>query len=322
MFLSYSGWKLYRDCPRSYVYRYVEKTLLPLPDNKVNALYGTVVGILFENFFKRRLWKTPNPAEILLNSAAQVLDAAIEDARVSAARDAVKVGADPEVWREAAIRWHPPKGQPKVNYNSTEAILVDVRVAIANGIEILRQHRLIGTKVGTEVVLDCFFGEHKLIGRADFILRRDPPDDDLVITDGKGSRHRERYVDVRQLHWYSMLFQRQSKGKLPDKVGFVFWREPPDTAVEWHPIGPDEVRNLQEDVLADVDAIETGKLRLARAVEPARRLEVMQDRFPVLPGPGCRLCAYVPVCETGKKMLAESKKTPDDVPTGVEDVGL
>jgi hypothetical protein len=319
MYLSYSGWKVYRDCPRSYMFRYITKPLLPLPDNKVGALYGIVVGTLFENFYKQQLWKLADPAGALLESAEALLLETIERERESAAKEAVKIGADPAVWREAAVRWKPPPGQKKVDYNSAEAVMVDIRRAIPNGVEIIRQHGFIAPKVGSEVVLDADFGPHRLVGRADFILRRPAPLNDLLITDGKGSRHRERYTDVNQLHWYSMLFRRHTK-RLPDKVCFIFWRSEPSDAVLWHSVTQDEVNQLRTDVLADVDAIETGKVRTAVAT-PARKLDVVQEHFPVKPGFGCRLCSFVPVCETGRVMT--SKKTDDDsTPLGVEDVGL
>lgn len=320
MYLSYSSWKLFRSCPRAYMFRHVEKPVLEAPDNKINSLFGTTVGNLFETFYKERLWRCDDPIAELLARADKALDDAILRERESAAGDARKLGANPEQWHAAAVWWDEPKPRIKLNYTSREAVLVDVQEAIPNGVEIIRHHRLIGKGIGAEVVLDSDFDAHRLLGRADFIILRRPlPEDDHVILDGKGSKWRGQYVDFAQLRWYSLL-QRRRTGTTPHRVGFVYWRSPPSEAMDWEEITDKVLDDLQAVVMKDVERIEAGALQVSVAktkATPERRLELIQHHFPVYPGPGCRLCSYVPVCKSGQIMVSQLRRSPE-VAGGVE----
>lgn len=320
-YLSYSGWKQFKSCPNSYCRKSVIKEAPVKPDNKVNSLYGSVVGLLAEQFYKDRLWRTDDPAAELVSRAERTLNETIERERVAQVEVAEKLGADKDLWREGAIVW----SDPKANYNSREILLVDVLAAMPRLVEIIRTHKLLGPRVATELKLDADFGEHRFIGRADFIIRHVEPNVTHIL-DGKGSKYGGKYADPEQLSWYSMLWRKRTGGKLPDSTGFVLWRKPPAEAVEWHPIKQAEIDGLEAAVIADADAIETARVQYHMAKEPERRLAVIQEKFPVQPGQGCNLCSYLPVCEPGKIMTAKTVKAPEgdtgSLGAGVEDVGL
>lgn len=321
MYLSYSGWKMYRSCPRAFMFRYLDKPVLAYPDNKINSLFGTVVGNLFETFYKERLWRADDPVAEMLARAEKALDDAILREREAARDDAKKIGANGDVWYESAIWWAEPKPRIKLNYTSREDVLADIQLAIPNGVEIIRHHRLLGRGVGAEVVLDSAFENgHYLVGRADFIIMRRPmPEDDHVILDGKGSRWRGQYVDFAQLHWYALL-QRRRTGQAPHRVGFVYWRSPPAEAMDWEEVTETGLNDLHSRVIRDVEHIEAGQVQVAIAktkATPERRLELIQAYFPVYPGPGCRLCSYVPVCKSGQIMTSPLQRSPE-VSGGVE----
>jgi hypothetical protein len=63
----------------------------------------------------------------------------------------------------------------------------------------------------------------RLGGRADFIHGPKP----LWIVDGKGSVHREKYVDSEQLIWYALLHYIKHH-VAPDRLGFLHYRFPDD----------------------------------------------------------------------------------------------
>ena len=313
MYLSYSLRKQFKTCPRQYAYPKVEKVAPDSPDNKVKSLYGSTVGNLFEQFFKRRLWMTSaDPVAELLSMVDTTLDDVIRRERTSAEETAAKFKVDKQVWSEGAVKF-----DRKV---SRVSLLKDVRDAIPRGVETLRLHRLVSRNVATEKVLDRDYGPHKLLGRLDFLLRREPPDGDLVLLDGKGSAYRDKYVDVDQLNWYSMLL-RQWTGRLPDRMGFIYWRSEPSDAVDWHPVDVTEIDGLEEEAQADAERIEQGRVQYIRA-SGDDRLSVLKEYFPTQPGSHCRLCSYRSMCPAGQIMLSDAKKSSPDGGAGVEDVGL
>ena len=291
MYLSYSGYKTYRDCPRQYWHRYIGKTKLDVPDNKVNSLYGSTVGTLFEYFYNDRIWLRSGVREALEGLVDPTLDSIIE-----------------RELKQGGIDW----SDPRANYKSKESLRREVLKAIPRGIEIIRQHRLLGQPADAEVKLDSMIDGHMIGGRADFIIRRVKPYGDLVILDGKGSRHREKYVDPHQLWWYAMLHREKFK-VVPDRLGFVFWRQEPDNSLDWVPFSDRGLSDLLSGVLETVSQIEQGK-RLGD--QP----DALVHTFPVHPGDKCRLCAYRPVCTEGNGFLSRTVPTPDAF--GVEDVGF
>lgn len=328
MYLSYSGWKLFEQCPRAYMFRYVTKPFLLRPDNRVNAMYGTVVGKVFEIFFAKTLWKRPGYEEALRALADKLLDKEIEDA-IAGARNAAETSkADPEVWAAQAVMW---KGQgqgqdPKANYASKEDLREDIQDSIPRGIEIIRSHGLTGATAHAELQLDAKFGDHTLVGRADFVIAHEKNKRDIL--DGKGSRWGDKYLDETQLIWYSMLW-RERTGHLPDRIGFILWRKEPEKAMTWVSLPVAEVDGLRAEVMETIEEVETSRVRFSLAT-PDRHEALANERFAPRPGPlHCKLCQYLQICDTGKAWEATEKlempSTVSVVPTdetGVEDASL
>ena len=299
MYISYSGHKTYKDCPRQYWHRYIAKTTLTDPENKANSLYGSTIGTLFEYFYNERIWLTPNVAPILEGR----VDALLEDL---IRRESEK----------GVVDW----SDPKSTYSSLAAVRHDVITSIPRGVAIIRQHRLLGTDAQAEVKLDSSIGGHTIGGRADFILRRTKPHGDLVILDGKGSRHRDRYVDPHQLWWYAMLY-RHLHSTLPDRLGFVFWRQEPETSLDWVEFDGSSLDGLLSGVLNNVEVIQENKTILSRINNANEINAALMELFPTFLGDKCRLCAYQPLCPEGTGYV--TKRTPPDFDiTGIEDVSF
>lgn len=292
MYLSYSGFKLYQQCPRQYWHRYIGKTQPPKPDNRVNMLFGSAVGTVFEAFYNDKLWNKPNP-----------YDACMALVEPTVARIMKEEG------RKGLFNW----GDPKANYHSLDDMLDAVREAIPNGLSIIKQHRLLGPMAQAEVKLDSKYDGHLLGGRADFIIKRTAPHHDLIILDGKGSRHREKYVDGMQLRWYAMLYQ-MTFNALPDKLGFVFWRWPPGKALDWEPFTPEGLTDLAKTAVKGISTIETG-VNLLKGANP-----VGTGVFSAIPERmQCQLCSFAIFCpESG---IAAPMTSVSGV-LGVQDVGF
>jgi hypothetical protein len=272
MYLSYSGFKRYKQCPRAYWHQYVNKTVVLKPDNRVNMLYGAAVGRLFEVFYNERLWTETGAEEDLLLRIPSVLEQVMSEE----SRNGVFNWKDPSLSREC---------------RSLDLVRRAVEETVPRGLISIRRHRLLGVDSRAEVKLDSSFGPHQIGGRADFLIRRLPPDEDVVLLDGKGSKWRESYVDPMQLQWYALLYQART-GKLPDRLGFLYWREEPDKSLDWVPVSVD---GLLKTILETVSEIERGK-------------------FHPRVSPECSRCSYLPSCPEGTSI-------PSPI-TGVEDIGF
>jgi hypothetical protein len=311
-YLSYSGYKSYATCPYQYWHKYVNKTTLLVPENGINTLYGSTVGIVFEAFYRDKLWKAPDCTQKLIDLAKPTLDQAIQD----------------QTRQGRLLDW----GDEKANYKNPKEILADVVASIPDGVETIRQQKLVGPFMEAEMKLDFRFGRHIMGGRADFVVRRTKPHGDLLIIDGKGSKHREKYLDGKpkkknepvegvQLKWYSVLY-RELYGVVPDGLAYLFWRFKGDRAVEWVPFSVADLNDLKTEVLSTISRIEATSKTVAGAGHPRAREELRQELFPAQAGGHCNLCAYNTVCEEGKKVVLRTKRAKSAIPTGVEELAL
>lgn len=276
MYLSFSGHKAYQECPKQYWHRYVDKTQVP-PDNCVNSLYGSTIGVLFEYFYRDELWRRADCAEELERLVEPVFKQVVRDQRNS------------------IVDW----ADPKANYNRQEDLLNDVRSSIPRALRTLREHRFVSEEAGAEVVLDSVFGQHKIGGRADFIVRRYHPFKGKAVLDGKGSKWGMKYVEPSQVLWYSFL-HRAKFGHAPDLAGFILWRFEADQAVTWVEFRDHDLDILQGSVLAIMDRIQSSVAAINALHHPKAREELREERFPAQPSSKCDLCSYLTVCAEGK----------------------
>ncbi len=308
MYLSYSGWKKFKlECGFAYWLSYVGKISLPSPDDRLGSIFGSVVGKLFEDFYKDEVFRQPQPMGFLMAKIPQTIKAVI--------KEEVSPSAS---WKTAGVlKWKGtgPGQNPKAMYANEEELAADVRDAVARGFRTIRHYRFLGKDARAEVQLDSYVKGNKLAGRADFIMRRVLPYDDELILDGKGSQWRDKYVDKRQLQWYAMLFLEKFK-RFPDRLGFVFWRYDPPDSVDWVEVNEGEIAALREEVLADIRQIEQMSAGPIPSLEAARKvfLPVASD-----PKPGmtkndikftCRFCPFAveAICPDGAKIVEATEK--------------
>lgn len=298
MYLSYSGRKRLKECLFAYWNSYINSTPIEGDDDRLGSIFGSVVGLLFEDFYKLRLWKDDQPQGKLVER----IDAAI--AKV------IRQETTATRWRKAGVLKWRDEENPKAMYANVEELAADVRDTVARGFRIIRHNRLLGPVAKTEVKLDITIDGHTLGGRADFIIKRTRPHRDLGIYDGKGSKYRDKYVDEEQLRWYEMLF-RQKTGETPDQLGWIFWRFDPPEGFE--PVAADETKatELLETTLEEIKDVERRSAEVApkdiggaRKVflpkvedESATKAEVEQ---------ACRFCPFATeqICPKGAEFRA------------------
>ena len=288
MYLSYSGFKTFTECQRAFYYRYIKRVIPKDPGNSVHSLYGNTVGKIFELFYRDRMWCMGASVPLkLLDLVTPTLN------------NIILRGKE----KGEVFNWSDPELKPGTR--SIEEMEKEVRETIPRGVKSIVYHRLVGTKADAEVVLDGYINGHTIGGRADFIIQRVRPNEDLVIIDGKGSRWREKYTNDRQLRWYAMLYW-VKYGVVPDRLGFLYWRCEPETSVDWKEVTQRDLENLRAIVFTTIKDIE-GKKKA--------------HDFLSSPGGDCKRCAYLSVCKEGARALSDGVKAQisKDQQCGVED---
>lgn len=298
-YISFSGFKKHDECELNYFHSYIAKTVPPETPDRIGMLYGSTMGTIFEAFYRDKIWKRP----------------AVEQALKALARPVMTEIIKQELLKGGKFDWKKNK-----TYKTPHDVLNDVIESIPRGLDIIRNHRLLGVDAEAEVKLDQVIDGFKLAGRADFIMTRTTPHNDLVILDGKGSKHREDHADERQLQWYAMLYQEKYK-RLPDKLAFVYWKpireiedyvSAPD--VDWRPVVPEAISELRANALATVRTIEA-----KRALPMAEQ----QAAFEAKPKASrCRLCSYLPICPSGTSITDKERPDFSELGDGVEDVSM
>jgi len=287
MYLSYSGFKKYDSCTFDYWNGYIAKTTVEGPDDRLGSIYGSVVGQLFEQFYVEQLWRQPEVQKIMLSRVESQINECI-------AKETSKGGV--LLWKGDG-----PNQNQYGMYLNKEELIADVRDAIPRGLRIIRYHRLLGPRAEAETKLDFKAPNGDIWGgRSDFIIQRTAPNNDLLIVDGKGSKHRDKYVDPRQLQWYAMLYQLQT-GQLPDKLAFLFWRYEPVESIDWVSTSEGEIKSLFTQVKDTIEEIKAKE----RVVLPTAPFSKARETFTPNPKPeNCRFCPYAveAICPKGFKV--------------------
>ncbi len=192
MNLSYSKYNTYLSCPRKYKNQ-VDRVEIPEPESKYFALYG----IFIQNFFQ-------DYVNILLPKKYPVTDEFI--------RNYLK-----KLWDNVLAKNYINWTDPWVNQNA-EQIFEEVYANVLENIKAFPLFSECHSEVGIYIKLKKSGDE--INGRLDFI--RSCKDNTVEILDGKSTKHIDR-VDVEQLYFYALLYSLKH-GKLPDKLGFLFFR--------------------------------------------------------------------------------------------------
>lgn len=297
MYLSYSGLKRYQECHFAYWLQYCLRISIEEPEDRLGALYGATVGVLFERFYRDRLWRDPSTVrEKMLSSVDGILREVTQDQlKASDYRSA------------GVLRWKGSgTGQnPKALYSSREELVEDIQAAVDRGLATIRHYRLLGAFAEAEVKLDRMVNSHKLGGRSDFIIHRTKPHLDWVILDGKGSQHRGKYTDPQQLLWYGVLY-RLAYGRSPDKMGFLYWRSKPPESIDWLDYSDDSLDDFLKEILRTIQEIESLSEKVS-SVDPSEGRRVFKPR----PDFGsCRFCPYATetLCPVGSELMQSKQR--------------
>ena len=294
-YISFSGYKKYKGCEFDYWNHYINDTKVDTPDDRLGSIYGSVVGELFEDFYEEKMWKLDQPQAHMLT---------LVDAKITKVINLEIVPR--QVERRGVLKWKGTgvllwKGDgegesPWALYKNRDELTSDVRDAVEVGFRIIRVERLLGPRMAAEVKLDVKFPEGIIGGRADFIITRTKPHNDVCIIDGKGSRHRDRYVDPAQVMWYGMLYRHRNK-RTPDKLAFLYWRYAPPESMDWVEFDDQDLDELLETVRATMRRITEQQEAAGSGAPYVRARKVFLPIAEKIGGQnafnqGCRFCPF------------------------------
>lgn len=260
MYLSYSGRKSYKTCPKQYEHRYVLKTVAV--DDPRSSLFGSIIGKLFEWFYEKKFWAAPDPTKACLDAVEDAIDLVYGEENFTRAQDP----------------------------GFTNLLRQELLTYVPAGVDTIRKHGFLSVSSRAEEDLSVVYTSQKhdlslkMGGRCDFVHGRDKLD--IWILDGKGSKHREKYVDAEQLIWYAS--QHYLKYHVaPTRLGFIFWKFPQDP-VKWIDYTSDDIRKLVQDTF-----------------DVAKKIQLKV--FGATPSGECHRCDYRESCDDGKKYLAKRR---------------
>lgn len=292
MYLSYSGYKA-ASCLFQYWHVYINRTKLDIEDDRLNSIFGTSIGKVFETFYNQKMWRLGHQGarQALIDLAPSIVAQTLAEEQT--ARKGRQAGS---------ILWL-SKERPNAKYACAEDIVKDVQLYTHKGVDTIRKNVLVGQDCKAELKLDSTINGHRIAGRADFVLKL--LSGDLVIIDGKGTEYKS-YLDVDQLTWYSMLYQ-VMYGTLPDKTAFLLWRKDPTDSLIWHPVTQKTVDELRASIFRVIQDIEG---RVPFAPEGSSFEKALENFPPTSSEKKCRFCnlAKAGVCQEGVQFL----KGPED----------
>lgn len=315
--LYWSPLDTYENCPQCFLWSRGWGTIdlgagpgkkkpVPVKRSEHHAVMGTAIQAVIERFYNDQLWLVLSPVQL----RDRLMELAEQEFKLELARN--------------YIDWHKSP--------SREELEKFIKDAIRGYMRTLKQHHLLGPYAKAEVDLIGYVNKYTPVGgRADLIIRRD--DTGVTILDGKNSK---RYKDGRggmmtftnpdQLRWYALCYYLTYR-KLPDRLGFVYYRYPygsPMVDVDGVPV-LDEMGNQKIEQGVDWVPFNMDDLKGLgqRAVDATQAMQ--KEKFEARPTPKyCKYCDYESVCPERRAQIAANRRTKkkDDLLEGTTGVTL
>lgn len=265
IWLSYSAYSQYKKCPKQYYLKRVKKQEPPVKDSKHNAIIGSVVQRVYEDFYNDELWRRGKDTSAELMERAE------------------------KYYYEFIDTEYVDFDDVKCRFDSIHEPLKELLEIIPKVLKGIKREKFLGPYAKSEVDIKVRFGTSDfLLGYLDFVIRTQ--DDELLLIDGKCSKHRDKYVDETQLYYYALMFYMRYK-TLPDKMGFFYFRfaDDEEKAVDWLPVDKTKIKELREDIEDTIDNIQ-------KRVFPA------QPKYS-----HCQWCPYEQICSERQEQKKKNR---------------
>lgn len=197
MKISYHGWKSYRECPKKFLLKHVQKAPPTVPVNEYFTLYGRLVEKFFELFSNIWRFKTPYIFPEIIRERMQVLY--------------------DNILLASTVNW----SAPFVKYTQND-IFEQAFADVCTIMDSQQQNYFLNSKSEVSINLKLK-GEIELRGRIDFVHFDPLCKDAVLIFDGKGTDTIGKNVSNDQLLFYALLYFFQYK-IVPRELGFFYYR--------------------------------------------------------------------------------------------------
>jgi len=220
----YSKFDLYKKCPQSYKWKYVEFKKPKAPPNRYYALIGIVIQKMFELFYNNEWYLKRSACREFMYSKA------------------------PEIY-EDTLKWCHVDWQAKIAKKSKHVIYDEFLEMIGKNLDVVKEKKLLGKYAKSEVKLTSYFEKNNyvvLTSKVDFIIHNQ---EGIQILDGKATSNKKGYLDnPAQLYFYAMMHHFKYK-TYPDKIGFWFYKTGEIVYVDFTPEKVEELKENLKDVL-------------------------------------------------------------------------
>jgi hypothetical protein len=250
----WSHLKMMRECPQKYLWHkgHPDHDLgagkgkrKPLPDadkdSEHHQLMGTVLSRVVEEVYEKELYLEP---EKIGSSVIEIVREEFASAE-----------------QRHYVLW---------TYMTREEALDICIQGARNFLELMKEHRFLGPYATAELRMTPSMNKHfNVCGIADLVYR--DKEGKVHLLDGKNATTPMKYEDEDQLKWYALCF-RLEYGKIPDRLGFFYFRYPrsnpppkhfADKDAEWTgfvevKITDDDIRRLGKEAIETNRAIHRG----------------------------------------------------------------
>lgn len=298
LYLSYSGYRMLKECGGRYALEYILKQRPKKPDSKHNTVVGSTVQSVMEYLFKQKsdilALKRSDPGFDLKEHLQEMTG----------------------VHLEGVLRGEGRGEAPYIDWghfrcDSRPVMLSESKKLVGNALDQVKHHKLLTAGADSEVSLKTTITDDSddlIGGYADFVIPQ--PDSSVWILDGKAGRSGMKYLSEDQLLMYALLWWR-IHGELPSKLGFMFFRYKPEVAIHWIDFDMDAVLNLQSELLAAF-----------------KKIKDYGETLPLTPkAKWCQWCPFEDECEPRQEQRAKNsakrkKARPKQNPLDDFDLGL
>lgn len=195
--MDYSKLSLYRKCPQSFKWTYLDSRIPKTPPNYYYAFQGKVIQKLFELWYNEEWYRKGKECrEYTYNRAAGIFE---------------------DVLKETYINW-----QDKIVKKNKKELYEEFLNLIPKAIDTIKANKLMGKVAKSEYKIKANLDNYTVLtSRLDFIIWNDTG---VQILDGKATSNKAEYLkDPTQLYFYALIYQLKY-GKYPEKIGYWFWR--------------------------------------------------------------------------------------------------
>jgi hypothetical protein len=308
--LWWSSFNTYEDCGQQFLWKYGVPGIelggglgkpkpKPTKRSEHHMVMGKTIQYAIECLYNDHLWK-----KIFMRGEGSLTPQELSHQLAGIARERLlrEIGSSHILWRESP----------------SHAELEDLCVnGVVGYLKTMVAHRLVGDYSRAEKFLSgaipCQGGGPSSVAvgaRVDMIIRRSkPPREGITILDGKNSKYRGKYTDHDQLKFYALVFYLGYR-RLPDHLGFVYYRFPAGTPLEESPyFKPSVDFSFDSDPGVDWIPVDRNDIRSMAQRVVAVRQGIFRGDFDPDPEPSkCRFCDWEKVCESRQAQKEENRR--------------